>query len=112
MSDSKSKWDEIEEGIKEQGINKLTSLEKLVLETDKFCKELSSSTNSTMHPEKEIPKHYSNEHGSLYKIGLERGWNPYQFDAIKRIDRAYKKRQLTEDIKKTLVVLDLMLKNQ
>ena len=63
-------------------------------------------------PIKEVPEHYSNEKGSLYKIGLERGWNPYQFDAIKRIDRAYKKGQFNEDIEKTQLVLKLMLNNQ
>ena len=38
-------------------------------------------------------KHYDNTHGSLYKIAVERGWNAYQFDAVKRIDRALKKGQ-------------------
>ena len=56
----------------------------------------------------EEPKHYDNSKGSLYKVGLERGWNCYQFDAIKRIDRAYKKGQFEEDIEKTKLVLDLM----
>ena len=63
-------------------------------------------------PKLEVPEHYSNENGSLYKIGLERGWNPYQFDAIKRIDRIYKKGQFNEDIKKTELVLKLMQKKQ
>ena len=71
-----------------------------------------SYTCDTTLKNEEVPEHYSNEKGSLYKIGLERGWNPYQFDAIKRIDRAYKKGQFNEDIKKTELVLKLMLNNQ
>jgi hypothetical protein len=53
-------------------------------------------------------KHYDNENGSLYKIAVQRGWNAYQFDAIKRIDRAYKKGLFKEDIEKTIVVLNMM----
>tara|TARA_R110000803_G_C11749991_1_gene292323 strand:+ start:192 stop:521 length:330 start_codon:yes stop_codon:yes gene_type:complete len=71
-----------------------------------------SNLSSKISPKLESPEHYSNENGSLYKIGLERGWNPYQFDAIKRIDRIYKKGQFNEDIKKTELVLKLMQKKQ
>ena len=74
--------------------------------------ELQKSYTCDTTLKKEAPEHYSNEKGSLYKIGLERGWNPYQFDAIKRIDRAYKKGQFNEDIEKTQLVLKLMLNNQ
>ena len=55
---------------------------------------------------------YDNTHGSLYKIALERGWNAYQFDAVKRIDRASKKGQFEEDIRKTKKVLDLWEKER
>lgn len=54
-----------------------------------------------------LPAHYDNEHGSLYKIAKQRGWDPYQFDAIKRIDRMYKKGELERDIEKTKTVLDM-----
>ena len=57
-------------------------------------------------------KHYDNTHGSLYKIAVERGWNAYQFDAVKRIDRALKKGQFKEDIRKTKKVLDLWEQEQ
>jgi hypothetical protein len=57
------------------------------------------------------PAHYDNTNGSLYKIANERGWNAYQFDAIKRIDRVNKKGQFKEDIEKTIEVLKLMLNN-
>jgi len=60
----------------------------------------------------QTPAHYNNENGSLYKIAEERGWNAYQFDAIKRIDRVNKKGNFVEDIKKTIFVLELMLINK
>lgn len=58
------------------------------------------------------PTHYDNTNGSLYKIAIQRGWNAYQFDAIKRIDRVNKKGQFKEDVEKTITVLKLMLKNE
>mgnify|MGYP001101807096 CR=1 FL=1 len=59
----------------------------------------------------ETPKHYNNKNGSLYKIAVERGWDAYQFDAIKRIDRCNKKGEFESDIDKTIVVLE-MYKNK
>lgn len=56
--------------------------------------------------------HYDNSYGSLYKVAQERGWNAYQFDAIKRIDRALKKGNFTEDIEKTKVVLEIWKEEQ
>lgn len=57
------------------------------------------------------PKHYKNKSGSLYKIAQQRGWNAYQFDAIKRIDRAEKKGEFQQDIEKTKLVLDMWKNN-
>jgi len=57
-----------------------------------------------------IPEHYNNDNGSLYKIAVERGWNAYQFDIVKRIDRALKKGQFKDDLEKTKVVIDIWLK--
>lgn len=57
-----------------------------------------------------IPEHYNNDNGSLYKIAVERGWNAYKFDIVKRIDRALKKGQFKEDLEKTKVVIDIWLK--
>ena len=57
----------------------------------------------------EIPKHYNNDNGSLYKIAEERGWNAYQFDIIKRIDRALKKGEFVSDLEKTKTVIDIWL---
>ena len=54
-----------------------------------------------------IPEYYNNEHGSLYKIAQQRGWNAYQFDIIKRIDRALKKGEFESDLEKTKNLIDL-----
>lgn len=56
-----------------------------------------------------IPEHYNNDNGSLYKIAEQRGWNAYQFDIIKRIDRATKKGEFIEDLEKTKTVIDLWI---
>ncbi len=56
--------------------------------------------------------HYDNKHGSLYKIAEQRGWNTYQFDLIKRIDRALKKGQFEQDIDKTIDLLKLWKKEK
>ena len=99
MGDSKSKFEEL-----------IESEDKAL--KDVFGDYWVTNLSTADVPIKKAPEHYSNEKGSLYKIGLERGWNPYQFDAIKRIDRAYKKGQFNEDIEKTQLVLKLMLNNQ
>ena len=57
------------------------------------------------------PTHYNNSNGSLYKIAQQRGWNAYQFDAIKRIDRALKKGEFEKDIDKTIEVLKMFKSN-
>lgn len=54
--------------------------------------------------------HYDNTNGSLYLIAKQRGWNAYQFDIVKRIDRALKKGQFKEDLEKTKFLIDLWLK--
>ena len=56
--------------------------------------------------------HYDNTHGSLYKIQEQRGWNAYQFDAVKRINRALKKGQFEHDIDKTINLLKLWKKEK
>lgn len=110
MGDSKVKFEELME-------NELIQNKKIKDDEEKVIKDVFgdywvTNLSTADVPIKEVPEHYSNEKGSLYKIGLERGWNPYQFDAIKRIDRAYKKGQFNEDIEKTQLVLKLMLNNQ
>ena len=56
------------------------------------------------------PEYYNNDNGSLYKIAEQRGWNAYQFDIVKRIDRALKKGLFLEDLKKTKFLIDLWIK--
>ncbi len=51
--------------------------------------------------------HYDNTKGSLYKIAQERGWNAYQFDIVKRIDRCEKKGQFGDDLDKTIEVIKM-----
>jgi hypothetical protein len=87
---------------------KFEELLEAELDERKKLREASQKVNTDWVSNDTSPKHYSNENGSLYKIGLERGWNCYQFDAIKRIDRAYKKGKFEEDIEKTKLVLELM----
>lgn len=56
-----------------------------------------------------LPPYYDNTHGSLYQIASNRGWNAYQFDIIKRIDRALKKGCFKQDLEKTKALIDLWL---
>jgi hypothetical protein len=57
--------------------------------------------------EDETPKHYDNTKGTLYKVAMERGWNPYLFDIVKRLERSEKKGEFKEDLRKSKVVIDL-----
>ena len=57
--------------------------------------------------EEETPKHYDNSKGTLYKVAMERGWNPYLFDIVKRLERSEKKGDFKEDLRKSKVVIDL-----
>ena len=51
--------------------------------------------------------HYNDKYGSLYLVAIQRNWNAYQFDAIKRIDRCEKKGEFENDIDKTIEVLKM-----
>ena len=53
------------------------------------------------------PKHYNNENGSLYKFANDHNLNAWEFDVIKRIVRCRKKGNFTQDIDKTILVLEL-----
>jgi hypothetical protein len=57
----------------------------------------------------ETPKHYDNGNGTLYKVADERGWNPYLFDIVKRLERADKKGEFETDLKKSIAVIQLWL---
>lgn len=58
----------------------------------------------------QLQPHYDNTKGSLYLIAKQRGWDAFQFDVVKRIDRCYKKGQFKEDLQKTKDLIDLWLK--
>ena len=60
----------------------------------------------------EEPKYYDNSNGSLYKLAYERKWNPYVYEVVKRLDRAERKGEFISDIKKSIHVLELYLKEQ
>jgi hypothetical protein len=57
-----------------------------------------------------VPDHYDNSKGTLYKIATERGWNAYIFDIVKRLERAEKKGEFEQDLQKSKLVIDLYLK--
>jgi hypothetical protein len=56
------------------------------------------------------PSHYDNSKGSLYQFAEQQGLNAWEFDILKRTVRCRKKGNFEEDIKKTIAVLELYLK--
>ena len=56
------------------------------------------------------PSHYDNSKGTLYKVAQERGWNAYLFDIVKRLERSEKKGEFETDLKKSIAVIELWLK--
>jgi len=60
----------------------------------------------------EVPKHYDNSKGSIYKFANDNKLNSYEFDIIKRVIRCRKKGVFTEDLEKTKLLIDLYLKEQ
>jgi len=56
------------------------------------------------------PTHYNNENGSLYLFAEQHGLNAWEFDICKRVVRCRKKGEFESDIKKTIAVLELYLK--
>ena len=70
----------------------------------------STNTFTISNNNTDIPKHYNNDNGTLYKIAKERGWNAYLFDIVKRLERSEKKGEFESDLEKSKVVIDLWLK--
>lgn len=58
----------------------------------------------------ELPPYYNNDNGSLYKIAEQRGWGVRLFDLVKRLERNGKKDPLEQEIRKSIGVLELWLK--
>jgi|688.fasta_scaffold535374_1 hypothetical protein len=83
-----------------------------LLEIDDVITSSNRGEKETMEGLKNAPKYYDNKKGSLYKVATERGWNPYLFDVVKRLERGGKKDPLRQEIEKTKLVLDLWLKEQ
>lgn len=69
--------------------------------------KLEPQDNSKLKDLFNLQPHYDNSKGSLYKIAEERGWDSYQFDLVKRIDRAYRKGKFEEDVDKSIDLLRL-----
>lgn len=67
---------------------------------------------STPVQELSTPAHYDNSNGTLYKVAQERGWNPYLFDIVKRLERAEKKGEFKTDLEKSINVIKLWLKER
>jgi len=59
-----------------------------------------------------LPDYYNNEHGSLYLIAEQRGWNAWQQDIIKRVTRCENKGEFFSDLNKTKALIDLYIKEQ
>jgi hypothetical protein len=57
----------------------------------------------------QTPDYYNNTNCSLYKVATQRGWGPYLFDLVKRLERGGKKDPLRQEIEKSIVVLQLWL---
>lgn len=58
----------------------------------------------------DTPNHYDNSNGSLYLFAEQHKLNAWEFDLIKRIVRCRKKGEFESDIKKSISVLELYLK--
>lgn len=67
--------------------------------------KLKTSFDEVFNPQ----PHYDNSKGSLYKVGTERGWGPYLFDVVKRLERGGKKDPLKQEIQKSIDVLKIWL---
>lgn len=65
-----------------------------------------------MKEEINTPSHYDNSKGTLYKVAIERGWNAYLFDIVKRLERAEKKGVFDEDLDKSIAVIQLWKKER
>jgi len=61
-------------------------------------------------PTLKTPVYYDNSKGSLYKVAQDRGWSPYLFDLVKRLDRGGKKDSLSQEIDKSIALLQLWKK--
>jgi hypothetical protein len=54
------------------------------------------------------PEYYNDEFSSLYLVAFKRKWTPWQFDAMKRLERCEQKGSFKQDIEKTITVIELL----
>tara|TARA_R110001606_G_scaffold216440_1_gene364378 strand:+ start:344 stop:640 length:297 start_codon:yes stop_codon:yes gene_type:complete len=92
----------------------MSSLDKSNLELEEDAKErrmniIAQNGNDGLHYKNEVPEHYNNDNGTLYKIAEQRGWSSYLFDIVKRLERSEKKGEFTKDLQKSKLVIDLWL---
>jgi hypothetical protein len=60
--------------------------------------------------EKTTQPHYDNTNGSLYLFAQQHKLNAWEFDILKRVVRCRKKGEFETDLKKTIEVINLYLK--
>lgn len=77
-----------------------------------FFTEVKEKTDPIVESVITTPSHYDNSKGTLYKVALERGWNAYLFDIVKRLERAEKKGVFDEDLDKSIAVIQLWKKER
>lgn len=81
-------------------------------EYNKAMAQLNEISVQLKTSEIKTPKHYDNTDGSLYLFADKHKLNSYEFDILKRLVRCRKKGEFISDIKKTIHVLELYLKEQ
>lgn len=69
-----------------------------------------NTRNWILLPTDPTPKHYDNTNGSLYLFAEQHGLNAWEFDILKRVVRCRKKGEFETDLKKTIEVINLYLK--
>ena len=78
----------------------------------KYVEWIKEKTDPIVESVITTPSHYDNSKGTLYKVALERGWNAYLFDIVKRLERAEKKGVFDEDLDKSIAVIQLWKKER
>ena len=78
--------------------------------TPEEVKELMSENQPNIDKPIKTPNYYDNSKGSLYQFAEHHKLNSYEFDILKRVSRCRKKGNFEEDLKKTIAVIELYLK--
>jgi hypothetical protein len=101
---------ELENRIKEGFVTReqLDKLDEKINWMDE--QKIADVLQNTPTPDVSLPTYYDNTNGSLYKIAEQRGWGVRLFDLCKRLERNGKKDPLEQEIRKSIGVLELWLK--